>query len=123
MRRILIHGLESKTTFASFLRRMDDLIAEVFKVVLRNARNDRGPHRRDAIEPAFDALLRVVDVVFPIELADAQRARRLVATSPGLSARDALHVAVMQGRDIGRIMSFDRRFDGVPGIIRIHARA
>ncbi len=79
--------------------------------------------RRDAIEPAFDALLRVVDVVFPIELADAQRARRLVATSPGLSARDALHVAVMQGRDIGRIMSFDRRFDGVPGIIRIHARA
>jgi hypothetical protein len=25
----------------------------------------------------------------------------------------------MQGRDIGRIMSFDRAFDGIPGIVRL----
>jgi predicted nucleic acid-binding protein len=30
-----------------------------------------------------------------------------------------LHVAVMQARDIGRIMSFDTGFDSVPGIDRI----
>src|SRR5262245_18710178 len=70
--------------------------------------------RREMIEPAFDALLAVTDVVYPIDLADVERARRLVLTTPRLSARDALHVAVMQGRDIGRIMSFDRAFDGVP---------
>lgn len=45
-----------------------------------------------------------------------QRARRLLATTAALSARDALHVAVMQGRDIDRIMSFDSAFDGIPGI-------
>jgi predicted nucleic acid-binding protein len=27
--------------------------------------------------------------------------------------------AVMQGRDIGRILSFDARFDGIPGIVRL----
>lgn len=35
------------------------------------------------------------------------------------SARDAIHVAVMQGRDIGRILTFDTAFDGVPGIARV----
>ena len=74
--------------------------------------------RREAIEPAFHALLGVVDDVLPIELTDVQRARRLV-TRPGLSARDAIHVAVMQRHDIGRIMSFDRAFDQVPGIERL----
>jgi predicted nucleic acid-binding protein len=58
-------------------------------------------------------------VIYRIELLDVERARRLVLTTPRLSARDALHVAVMQGRDIGRIMSFDRAFDGIPGIVRL----
>jgi predicted nucleic acid-binding protein len=75
--------------------------------------------RRDKIEPAFNSLIAVTDVIYPIELLDVERARRLVLTTPRLSARDALHVAVMQGRDIGRIMSFDRAFDGIPGIVRL----
>jgi predicted nucleic acid-binding protein len=76
--------------------------------------------RRDAIGPAFDALLGVVDVVHPIELADVSRSRRLLATSASLSARDALHVAVMQRRDIDRILTFDVAFDAIPGIVRIN---
>lgn len=74
--------------------------------------------RRDAIEPAFEVLLGIVDEVLPIELADVQRARRLLATA-GLSARDAIHVAVMQRHDIGRILTFDRAFEQVPGIERL----
>jgi hypothetical protein len=74
--------------------------------------------RRDAIGPGFDAILGVVDAVLPIELVDVQRARRLLAT-PSLQARDAIHVAVMQRRDIGRVMSFDHAFDEVPGLTRI----
>ena len=74
--------------------------------------------RREAIAPAFDAILGVVDAVLPIELADVQRARRLLST-PSLQARDAIHVAVMQRRDIGRVMSFDHAFDEVPGLTRI----
>lgn len=75
--------------------------------------------RRRDIDPAFDALLSIVDVVYPIERKDVERARRLLTTTPTLSARDAVHLAVMQGRDIGRIMSFDAGFDGIPGIVRL----
>jgi len=90
--------------------------AEVLQEILqRYAAIDR----RDAIGPAFDALLGVVDVVHPIELEDVSRARRLVTSAPRLSARDALHVAVMHRRDIGRILTFDAAFDGVPGIARV----
>jgi predicted nucleic acid-binding protein len=77
--------------------------------------------RREAIEPAFHALLGFVDEVFPIDLEDVQRARRLVSGGAGLSARDAIHVAVMQRRDVGDVMSFDRAFDAVPGLRRIGA--
>jgi predicted nucleic acid-binding protein len=76
-------------------------------------------NRREAIGPAFETLLDFVDVVYPVELADVERAQRILLTSVSLSARDAIHVAIMQGRDIGRIMSFDRAFDGIPGIVRL----
>jgi predicted nucleic acid-binding protein len=75
--------------------------------------------RRDAIQPAFDALLGVVDEVFAVELADAERAKRIVLGNSRLSARDALHLAVMERQGISRIMSFDTGFDGFPGITRI----
>jgi predicted nucleic acid-binding protein len=74
--------------------------------------------RRDAIEPCLSALLGVVDDVFPIETDDVLRASAIVRTSQ-LSARDAVHVAVMQRRAISTILSFDQGFDGLPGIIRI----
>lgn len=75
--------------------------------------------RRDAIQPAFDALLGVVDEVLPIDLADVQRARSLLVGPGDLSARDALHVAVMQRHGIERVMTFDRGFDVIPGIRRV----
>lgn len=75
--------------------------------------------RRDAIQPAFDALLGVVDEVFPIEAEDALAARSIVLGSRRLSARDAIHVAVMRRREVERILSFDAGFDGVPGIARV----
>ena len=89
---------------------------EVFQELLhRYAAIDR----RDAIGPAWEALLGVVDVVHPIEIEDVARARALVERSVGRSARDAIHVAVMERRDIQRIMTFDRAFDRIPGIERI----
>jgi predicted nucleic acid-binding protein len=75
-------------------------------------------HRRDAIQPAFDALLGVADEVFPIELRDVERARSIVLGSK-VSARDALHAAVMQHRNVARIMTFDKAFEAIPGIERV----
>ena len=76
--------------------------------------------RREAIQPAFDALLGVVDEVFPIDQQTAQRAKEIVLERRGVSARDAVHAAVMQLRGIERILSFDAGFDDLPDIERLH---
>jgi len=73
--------------------------------------------RRDAIGPALDAVLGVVDEVFPVERGDVEGARRLVLTT-ALSARDAVHLAIMRRRGVDRIITFDRGFDGIAGITR-----
>jgi predicted nucleic acid-binding protein len=75
--------------------------------------------RPEAIQPAFDALLGVVDKTYGIELADVQEAKRVILGGYGVSARDALHIAVMTHNDVGTIMSFDKGFDRYPGIRRI----
>jgi hypothetical protein len=75
--------------------------------------------RRDAIQPAFDALLGVVDEVFPVEPGDVERAKSLILERPALSARDGVHAAIMQRRHVARVMSFDSGFDGMPGLTRV----
>ena len=75
--------------------------------------------RRDAIQPAFDAILGVVDEVFPVEGPVVERAKVILLESRKLSARDALHVSVMERRRVTRILSFDSGFDGVQGIERL----
>jgi predicted nucleic acid-binding protein len=76
-------------------------------------------NRRDAIQPAFDALLSVVDEVFAIDAATVARAKHLALGYQGLSARDAIHAAVMQQHGISRILSFDSGFDAIPGMMRL----
>jgi predicted nucleic acid-binding protein len=77
--------------------------------------------RRAAIQPAFDALLGVVDEILPIDLETVERAKAVVLGRQQLSARDAIHVAVMERHGIGRILSFDEGFDGLPGMERVTA--
>ena len=77
--------------------------------------------RRDAIQPAFDAILGVVDEVFPVDEPSVERAKAILLATRKLSARDALHVSVMERRRVKRILSFDARFDGVAGIERLGA--
>ena len=74
--------------------------------------------RKDLIQRALDALLGVADDVFPIERSDVERAKAILDGTTSLSVRDALHVAVMQRREVNTILSFDAGFDAVPGITR-----
>lgn len=78
-----------------------------------------GLRRGDAIQPAFDALLGVVDEVYPVEASDVQRAKELLQGVARLSSRDALHAAVMQRREVPRILSFDTGFDALGWIERV----
>jgi uncharacterized protein len=75
--------------------------------------------RRNSIQSAFDALLGVVDKVFDVDAAAAERAKKIVLGHRRMSARDALHLAVMAQHGIDRILTFDSGFDGFPGITRL----
>jgi predicted nucleic acid-binding protein len=75
--------------------------------------------RLDAIQPAFDVLLDVVDEVLPLGVEEVEEAKRIVLGGYGLSARDAIHLAAMRSHDIARIVSFDSGLDRFPGIERL----
>lgn len=76
--------------------------------------------RREAIGPALQVTLDVVDEVFPIEKAEVLRAGEIARNPVLLSARDAVHIAVMERHGVRSILSFDRDFDRWPGLQRIH---
>jgi len=75
--------------------------------------------RRDAIQPAFDALLGVVDQVLAVDGMVVQRAKQIVLGYRQLSARDAVHLSVMEQNGIERILSFDSGYDAFPRITRL----
>jgi uncharacterized protein len=90
--------------------------AEVLQEILHRYVSIKRP---DAIQPAFDALLGVVDEVFSVDQAAIERAKQIVLGHRALSARDAVHLATMQIHGVKRILSFDRGFDGFPGMSRL----
>ena len=75
--------------------------------------------RREAIGPAIQVLLGVVDEVFPIEREDELRVAAIVSGRERQSARDALHLAVMECYGVKKIFSFDGDYDRWPGMERI----
>ena len=76
--------------------------------------------RREAITPAMQLTLDIVDEVFPIEKADVMRASEIAQNRALLSARDAIHIAIMERQAIRSILSFDSDFDRWPGLRRVH---
>jgi len=64
--------------------------AEVLQEILRRY---VAIDRRDAIQPAFDALLGVVDEVLAVDGMVAQRAKQIALGYRRLSARHALHLS------------------------------
>ena len=75
--------------------------------------------RPDAIDAAFETLDGLTDDALTFGMPEIRSARALLDSVAGLSARDALHVAVMQKARTSRILSFDGGFDACPGIERL----
>jgi uncharacterized protein len=90
--------------------------AEVFQEILHRYVSI---NRRDAIQPAFDALAGVVDDVFSVSREVVESTKQHVLEYQRLSARDCLHLAVMRQQNVETILSFDAGFDGIPGISRL----
>ena len=77
--------------------------------------------KREAIGPAFQLLLDIVDDILAIEKPDVLRAGEIAQNRALLSARDSVHIAVMERHGIRSILSFDGDFDRWPGLKRIHS--
>ncbi len=112
------HKTDSQQLLERCISRNERLVtdAEVLQEILHRY---VAIQRRDAIQAAFETILALVDEVFPITQRDLQRAKEIVLGSTLLSARDALHLAVMEHNSVEKILSFDRGFDGFPGVTRI----
>ena len=76
--------------------------------------------RLDAIDPAFRSLDAIADDVLTFGMPEVRIARSIIGSVDGVSARDALHAAIMRSNRVTRILSFDRGFDAVPEIERLH---
>ncbi len=112
------HKIEAERLLEDLIRLRERLVtdAEVLQEVLHRY---VAINRQDAIQPAFDAIMAVVDEVLPIERRTVERAKQIVLAYRRLSARDAIHLAIMEEHGIDRILSFDAGFDSFPGIRRL----
>jgi predicted nucleic acid-binding protein len=112
------HKIDAQRGLEELVVRAERLVtdAEVLQEILHRY---AAIGRTEAVQPAFDALFGVVDEVFPIERQDVEKAKDILSGAPGLSARDAIHLAVMQRFEVREIFSFDAGFDGYPGIRRL----
>lgn len=90
--------------------------AEVYQEILHRYQATR---RLEIVDAAFEALDDLVSSVLTFERGDVLEARDILASAPGLSARDAIHIAVMRRAGVNRILSFDRGLDTFPGVERV----
>jgi predicted nucleic acid-binding protein len=89
---------------------------EVYQEILHRYTAIRRP---EAIDDAFEVIDALADDVLTYGMPEVRAARALLVTIPGISARDALHIAVMQAAGCSRIFSFDAGFDSCLGIERV----
>jgi len=112
------HKLDAQRAVERCLMNRDRLVtdAEAFQELVHRY---LAVGRRRDLAPAFTVLRELVDEIFPVAFEDVEEARRIADSYQHLSARDSLHLAIMRRRGVTRILSFDRDFDGHPGIERI----
>jgi predicted nucleic acid-binding protein len=75
--------------------------------------------RPDLAGSVYDLFVQLCPVVWPVTLADTDRARQMIADVRGTSVRDAIHAAVMLNHDVTTIATFDAGFDRIAGVKRI----
>jgi predicted nucleic acid-binding protein len=78
-----------------------------------------GLKRLDLARDVYNLFVALCPVIFPVTLADTDRARDLLGAGSGVSVRDAIHAAVMLNNGVRHIATFDTGFDRVEGIERV----
>jgi uncharacterized protein len=78
--------------------------------------------RLDLAANVYDLFVQLCPTVLPVTLADTDRAKLLLTTVTGISARDAVHAGVMLNNDVTQIATFDGGFDRITGVERVALR-
>jgi hypothetical protein len=112
------HKAEAQMLVERALASQDRLITDA-EVLQELVHRYAAMRRREAIADALRLTLGIVDEVLPIESRDVLRAGEIARLPEAWSARDALHIAILERHGIRRIMSFDADFDRWPGLSRI----
>ncbi len=75
--------------------------------------------RPELADRVYDLFVALIPEIFEVTLADTDLAKKILLSTPGLSARDAVHAGVMINRDVTAIATFDRGFDRIEGVARV----
>lgn len=81
-----------------------------------------GLGRREMGARVYDLFVALMPEVFDVTLADTDLAKTFLLAHERLSARDAVHAAVMVNRGVEVIVTYDRGFESVDAIRRIEPR-
>ena len=101
--------------------RIDGVLdAEVLQEVLHRYRSIGGWAGGRAV---YDHARAIFPMVLPVTVDVLDAARGLLDKAAGISARDALHAAVVETYDLDGICSYDRGFDRLPGLRRTEPEA
>lgn len=73
-------------------------------------------------EIAYTCIIKLCISVFPVTLAETDRALELMKATPSITSRDAIHAAAMISNGIKEIISTDSHFDFIPEVKRIDPR-
>lgn len=112
------HKLRSRVLLEELTFNKQRLVtsAEVFQEICHRY---KAISRLDYLGHAFDLLSKLVDHIYPVTFEDVKGSKKLLVQYNDLSARDALHVAVMKNLGITQILSFDSDFDRISGVKRV----
>lgn len=78
-----------------------------------------GLRRLDLARQVYALFVQLCPNVFPVTLADTDRAAALLGDGGELSVRDAVHAAVMLNHDVHDVATFDKGFDVLAEIRRL----
>lgn len=75
--------------------------------------------RRDLAREVYGLFVQLCPVIFDVTLADTDRALTVLMDTDRISARDAVHAAVMLNHDVALIATFDQGFERAPHVDRV----
>lgn len=111
-----------KEPAAEFLRsvgrRQIDAVSDV-EVLQEILHRYRAVHRASDGFVVFESFATTIRLFHPVVLEDLWECRAMLARHDTVQPRDAIHAAVMFRTGTRRIVSYDRHFDEIPGIVRV----